>query len=162
MNKKKIALIIIGVVVLVGVGVFAVYVTRNINEEPAVVVQQTNTPVVVVEATADAPARTLKGSFEGVDVIHWGKGAVEVIESTNGPVLSFGDDFESAAGPDLFVYLSPNAAGQDLGEFASLGQLKSNNGAQTYTLPEDYEDYKTVVIWCRAVGITFATAELQS
>ena len=161
MNKKKLVLIIIVAAVLIGIGVFAIYVTRNINEEPAVVVQQSNTPVVAVEAADNTPAQALKGSFEGVDAVHWGKGAVEVIKSTNGPVLSFGDDFEAAAGPDLFVYLSPNAAGQDLGEFASLGQLKSNNGAQTYTLPEDYESYKTVVIWCRAIGITFATAELN-
>jgi hypothetical protein len=75
-------------------------------------------------------------------------------------VLSFKEDFEVAQGPDLFVYLSPNPAGQDLGEYASLGSLKAIRGSQQYTLPDNYASYKTAIIWCRAFGVTFATAEL--
>jgi hypothetical protein len=161
MTKRKIVLIISAVIAVLAIGVIIAYIYRNINEEAQVAVDQTVVPSVSEEVNAPTSQVVLTGTLVGVDDLHWGRGSVEVIETSEGAVLSFKDDFEVALGPDLFVYLSPNAAGQELGEFASLGNLKANGGAQEYNLPEDYKNYKTVVIWCRAFGVTFATAELH-
>jgi hypothetical protein len=83
-----------------------------------------------------------------------------MFNTANGPVLTFGEDFKVTSGPDLFVYLSPNAPGESLGDFASLGKLKSISGPQSYNAPINFSEYKTVVIWCRAFNTTFSTAEL--
>lgn len=161
MTKKKRIIAIFALLALISASAFAFFVFININEKPPIVVNQadnqpTNESIAMNENTV-----AFSSTFSGVDAIHWGRGGLQVLQTTDGPVLSFGEDFEVAQGPDLFVYLSPNPAGQELGEFASLGSLKAIKGAQNYTLPVNYESYKTVVIWCRAFSTTFATAELQ-
>jgi hypothetical protein len=161
MNKKKMIIIIAAVLLLAGGVAAAVYVIRNINETASVVVEQTVDTMTPEEIDQPESRVVVESSFQGVDAIHWGKGSVEIIETADGPLLSFGEDVEIAQGPDLFVYLSPNAADEELGDFASLGTLKANEGAQVYNLPDNYEDYKTVVVWCRAVGITFATVDIM-
>jgi hypothetical protein len=161
MTKKKTILIIsISLATLVLV-IFALFILKNVNEEGPTIVEQTPDTAQPGISNAEVSTTVLTATFIGVDDIHWGKGAVEVIESLDGPKLSFKNDFEVAQGPDLFVYLSPNVPGQELGEYASLGNLKSNSGIQEYNLPENYKDYKTVVIWCRVFGVTFANAKLK-
>jgi hypothetical protein len=162
MTRKKIALLI-GMVILAVIAVAAVYVMRNINEKPPVEVAQTDNAPLTKSSEEEIPSPIIVSSavFNGVDAVHWGRGSAQIVKDGDVAKLSFGEDFEVAQGPDLFVYLSPNAAGEELGEYASLGSLKANSGVQEYTLPENYEDYKTVVVWCRAVGVTFATAELK-
>jgi hypothetical protein len=161
MNIKKIllvALILIAAFVLV---ISALFILKNVNEEAPTIVEQKPETAQPSISNTEVSTVLLSGTFKGVDDIHWGKGTVEVIEGPDGPKLIFENDFEVARGPDLFVYLSPNVPGQELGEYASLGNLKSNNGIQEYNLPENYKDYKTVVIWCRAFGVTFANSELK-
>jgi hypothetical protein len=159
-KKRAILLISVAVAVLVAAGV-TVYAIRNINEKAPVVVDQTPVDTSTEDVADEAPKTTLKGTLVGADDLHWGRGSIEVVERQSGPILVFKEDFEVATGPDLYVYLSPNPAGQELGEFASLGALKANGGTQEYNLPDDYKNYKTVVVWCRAFGVTFATAELH-
>jgi hypothetical protein len=161
MTKKKSIVLFIAIFVLLTLGLVTVYVYKNINEKPPVVVSQSPAGTQPSEPVAVVPTTIESSMFQGVDSIHWAKGTVEVINGTGGAKLAFKDDFEVAQGPDLFVYLSPNPAGQELGEFASLGNLKATKGLQEYVLPENYQDYKTVVIWCRAFSVTFATADIQ-
>jgi hypothetical protein len=160
MTKKRIIILVLIIVAVLILGLVALYAIRNINEKAPVVVDQTQKSDTTEQEIDQTPKTVLTGTLNGVDALHWGKGSIEVIVESDGPVLSFGDDFEVAQGPDLHVYLSPNAAGEELGEFATLGPLHTDKGAQEYILPSNYEDYKTVVIWCRAFGVTFATAEL--
>lgn len=160
MSKRKTVWIIVIALVVILAAAIGAYVYRNINEKPPVVVEQQPNSTVNEEETPQS-AITLRGEFKDGDNVHSGEGTIEVIETSEGPILSFGSNFSVTQGPDLFVYLSPNAAGQELGEFASLGPLQSISGEQTYTLPANYRDYKTVIIWCRAFSVTFATAELQ-
>lgn len=168
MSKKTIAVIVLSILVLGG-GVVGFFVYRNVSDTPAQVIEQTENlqvPPNTSKAGADdedmtANKTVLSGAFVDGDAVHSGKGTASVIETSDGPVLSFSEDFVVTSGPDLFVYLSPNAAGEDLGEFVSLGRLKSFDGAQAYNLPDNFADYKTVVIWCRAFSVTFATAELK-
>lgn len=160
MTKKRIFIILIVLIVLIIAAVAAVAV-RNINEKPPVVVEQKVDTAPKAGDTPEVPVIVSSATFSGVDAVHWARGAVDVVAINDEAKLTFKDDFEVAQGPDLFVYLSPNEAGQELGEYASLGKLKSNKGTQEYTLPQNYKEYKTVVIWCRAFGVTFATADLQ-
>lgn len=161
MTKKRIVVIISIVAAALIVAVAALYTIRNINEKPPIVVEQNLNTTTRNDSTPETPVIVTSAPFKGVDTIHWARGTVEILEVKDEARLSFRDDFEVAQGPDLFVYLSPNEAGQELGEFASLGNLKSSKSLQEYNLPENYKDYKTVVIWCRAFGVTFATADLR-
>ena len=163
MNKRKVLGIASVIVLVVATIAVAVYVIGNVNEKPPVVVDQTTKPLSTEESTIApvTPEKLYTANLNGVDNIHWGRGNLTVSDKNDQATLSFGDDFEVAQGPDLQVYLSPNPMGQELGEFATLGALKSNKGSQQYVLPDNYKDYKTIVIWCRAFGVTFATAEFD-
>jgi len=163
MNKRKALIIISAIILVAGLATLLIYVVRNINEKPPVVVDQTTKPLSTEESTIVpvTPEKLYTANLNGVDNIHWGRGNLTVSDKNDQATLSFGDDFEVAQGPDLQVYLSPNPMGQELGEFATLGALKSNKGSQQYVLPDNYKDYKTIVIWCRAFGVTFATAEFD-
>lgn len=160
---KKTVLIAIGLSALAVISGVAFYAYKNITAEPSLeVAQQTNISIPVMsDSDTINPATMLKGQFKDGDAVHSGSGDVSVVNTDEGPILVFGDNFKVTNGPDLLVYLSPNSSDEPLGEFASLGKLKSISGEQAYNLPSNYTDYKTVVIWCRAFTITFATAELK-
>lgn len=174
-NRSSSGAIIAGVIViaLAGIGVFAV---ANIVAPPPTEVAQPaeiEPPAIIspgpVEGAvgidpgidADITAELLSGSFVDGDAIHRGSGTVAVVDDGERFLLVFGDDVSITPGPDLFVYLSPNAPGEDLGEFVSLGVLAATDGAQVYVMPENIEGFRTVVVWCRAFGVAFATAELS-
>ena len=153
-----------GVIAAIGIAGFAL---TNIAEDAPMEVDQPAAieppPVIDSEAEPDSetgPVVLRSGMFVDGDAIHRGSGTVSIVDDGEQVLLVFGDDVSITPGPDLFVYLSPNAPGDDLGEFVSLGTLTANSGAQAYVLPENVDDYRTVVIWCRAFSVTFATAEL--
>lgn len=159
MSRKQIitSVSILTVIILVSVGVFAY---TNIAEKPAVTVDQT--PLASIDQSKEPqPDKVLgTGTFTDGDAVHKGSGTAKVIQTSTGPILKF-ENFSTTIGPDLFVYLSPNKPGEPLGAFASLGKLKSNTGDQSYILPANLKDYKSVVVWCRAFSVTFTAAELQ-
>lgn len=106
---------------------------------------------------------TKEGSFVVIDALHQAEGIAQFITSAEGAFLKL-SDFKSIDGPDLFVYLSEESdplANNDLGEYISLGRLQALEGDQVYTLPENHEDYNSVVIWCRAFGVFFSVANLS-
>lgn len=88
------------------------------------------------------------------------EGGMAIIQVDGKRFLKFSKDFSSTPGPDLFVYLSENVMEEGLGEFVSLGRLRSLDGEQSYALPEDLDNYKSVVIWCRAFNTSFGGANL--
>jgi len=118
---------------------------------------------------SEVPQHTAKvlatGSFVGADRIHNGTGTARIIETESETVLRL-EDFEVTNGPDLYVLLSESAAPTDhesLGEYVELAELKGNIGNQTYTLPEgiDPARYQSVVVYCKAFSVVFATATLS-
>lgn len=154
----------IGVIAAIGIIGFAL---SNIAEEVPIEIEQPAAidPPPVPESTdpsdTDEGLTVLRsGVFIDGDAIHLGSGTVSIVDDGEQQLLVFGDDVLITPGPDLFVYLSPNGPGEDLGDFVSLGTLTSAAGAQAYSLPENANDLRTVVIWCRAFSVTFATAEL--
>ena len=102
------------------------------------------------------------GSFVGVgDGIHDAEGVTYTIPLENGDNVLRLEDFKSTNGPDLYVYLSTDKHASD---FVNLGELKANSGNQNYEIPNnvDLDKYNTVLIWCKAFGVLFGSAELST
>ncbi len=93
---------------------------------------------------------------------HRAEGVVQVIETDQGRILRL-EDFDVLNGPDLRVYLSTD---EQASQFIDLGPLRANRGDLNYSLSEQEEEidfgvYDTVLIWCRAFGVLFASAQLE-
>lgn len=107
------------------------------------------------------PVVTARGEFQGADDFHFGRGTALLIESApDAYVLRF-EEFSVRNGPDLFVYLSPDANGYADGAL-ELGQLEGTDGAFNYDVPQgtDISRFKSAVVWCKAFSVEFATATL--
>ena len=108
-------------------------------------------------------AMVRQGSFQPVDFVHKGSGIAKILPQTSdGPILRL-EEFTVTNGPDLYVYLSQNMNIEEdgLGEYVSLAKLKASSGNQNYSLPQNFEEYNTVVIWCQAFGVLFSYANLN-
>ena len=97
------------------------------------------------------------------------KGTWNVIEQDGQKVIQFNDDFKTKGGPDLKLYLSSKS----LSELESsdventsvkLSVLKSNQGAQSYIIPEgvNLSDYKSVVIHCEAFSVLWGGFDIAN
>ena len=110
-----------------------------------------------------AVTKVKEGVFVEFDPLHKAEGSAVILQTTDGPVLAL-KDFKTSNGPDLFVYLSSQAEVSGikapLGEVISLGVLKKIEGDQVYKLPENFNEFQSVVIWCRAFDINFSSAQL--
>lgn len=78
---------------------------------------------------------------------------------TNSQFMLKLENFSTSNGPDLKVYLSQASSPQD---FISLGDLKSTNGNQVYTISgtPDFSKYKYVLIHCERYNHLFGSAEI--
>lgn len=123
---------------------------------------------LVLDRTAQAPAPVSAeatilqvGEFVGADRFHQAAGNASLLETETGLQLRFDEGFRVTNGPDLFVWLVPEAG--ERRDFVDLGALQGNVGAQGYEVPAgvDLERYDTVVVWCRAFGVLFGSAVLQ-
>lgn len=116
-------------------------------------------------AQQSAITKIRSGNFTKFDPAHYASGQAVIYETIDGPILKL-ENFETNNGPDLFVYLATNANIEGIktnrGDEVSLGELKQIKGDQVYKLPEDYQQYNSVVIWCRAFDINFSAAQLLS
>jgi len=105
----------------------------------------------------------LAGTFTGADEFHFGRGTARLIETAPGTFTVRLEDFEVRNGPDLYVYLSPDAGGYTDG-VVELGRLKADKGNQNYGAPVglDPKSAASVVIWCKQFSVQFAVAALAS
>ncbi|MBA2719924.1 MAG: DM13 domain-containing protein [Chloroflexi bacterium] len=110
-----------------------------------------------------APLLVRTGSFHGSDEFHFGRGTARLIETAPGTFVVRLENFAVRNGPDLFVYLSPDADGYADGAI-ELGRLKADTGNQNYAVPAgapgDPDRAASVVIWCKQFSHLFATAPL--
>ncbi len=101
------------------------------------------------------------GTFVGIgDGIHDAQGFALTIPLENGKTVLRLENFKATNGPDLFVYLSTDRNASD---FINIGELKASSGNQNYDLPSnvDLGKYNKVLIWCKAFGVLFGSAELS-
>src|SRR5262245_39179009 len=130
---------------------------------PPTVAPTTAPPTTPAPPTpAPTPPRVeLAGAFAGADDFHFGRGSARLIETSPGTFVVRLEDFEVRNGPDLYVYLSPDAGGYVDGAI-ELARLKADKGNQNYSVPPglDPESAASVVIWCRQFSVQFAVAAL--
>lgn len=134
----------------------------NNQEEASVDVSEDNTQTEQEDSSQSATLAT--GSFQDGALNYSGQGSFKIVEVDGKVALKLQDDFAVDNGPDLFVYVSENSNPKDQGlaEFVSLGNLKKNSGAQVYVLPENWQQYKSVTIWCRAFNAVFSFAPIDT
>jgi hypothetical protein len=123
-----------------------------------------STDVPASAAPTEAPATTTpprSGSFTGADDFHFGRGTATLIETEPGRFIVRFEDFSVRNGPDLYVYLSPDAGGYAKGA-VELGRLKATDGAFNTKVPAgtDVSKLHSVVIWCKQFAVQFAVAPL--
>jgi hypothetical protein len=102
------------------------------------------------------------GEFSGTDDFHFGRGTATIIELEPGRYHLRLEEFSVRNGPDLFVYLSPDADGYDE-DALELGRLKATDGSFGYDLPDgaDPSAYRSAIIWCKQFAHLFATAPFE-
>ena len=137
------------------------------SPEPAATATPTEASTAPSPAPTPTPAPTLaaprSGTFTGADEFHFGRGTATLIETAPGAWTVRFEDFSVRNGPDLFVYVSPDAAGYD--ETAiDLGRLKATDGSFNMDLPAGSipTDAASVVIWCKQFAVQFAVAPLAT
>lgn len=123
------------------------------------------TPAATGGATPEPVARLIaRGELQRVDDLHRGEGPVLLIELEGKRFIRF-ENVAIQNGPDLHVYLGRGSGGAyDGSKDLYLGVLKATNGTFTYDLPAGtkIEDYKSVVVWCRAFAVLFTWADLKA
>ncbi len=112
--------------------------------------------------TVFKPAIVAAGEFRGTDDFHFGRGTASIVETAPDTYVLRLADFSVRNGPDLFVYLSPDASDYVHGAL-ELGTLKATDGAFGYQLPAgtDPADFKSAIIWCKQFSQLFAVAPLD-
>lgn len=171
---KKLVLILVGVVVIIGAGV-AVWLIAPLfydTEVQEALPGSENDSVSVVstlprqgsttQQPVESPVTTslTTGTFTGFDSSHQAAGTARLLDVNGTNYIRFEDDFTVTNGPDLFVYLGRN------GEYdpaTNLGRLKGNKGSQNYEIPAgiDLSGYTEVWVWCRAFAVPFGKAVLE-
>ena len=103
-----------------------------------------------------------RGTFMGADEFHFGSGTARLIETAPGTWTLRFEGFSVRNGPDLYVYLSPDAAGYVAGA-VELGTLKATSGDFNTDIAAgtDVDGVRSVVIWCKQFAVEFAVAKLE-
>lgn len=88
------------------------------------------------------------------------KGQWKIVEENGQTLIRFSKDFKTKSGPDLKVFLSPQAISEVTGKTATneailLGKLKSNKGTQDYIIPAGVNlvGLSSVLIHCEAYSV---------
>ena len=175
MNKSVMA--IIAVVIVGGISVYALspYFTESTVDEALptgaiiqskmddkdAMMMEEEEKMKMMEEEETIPI-SYAGTFIGVgDGVHDAQGDTFTIPLENGSNVLRLENFKSTNGPDLYVYLSTDKGAS---EYVDLGKLKGSSGNQNYDIPEDVDldKYSNVLIWCKAFGVLFGSAELSS
>jgi len=151
---KKIIIIVIILIVVGGTGLVVYNIRSTPEEVPQTESAQMSTPASGTTSTTQA---TRRGAFNEQDQVHKGTGQAIL----DGSELRLDEAFTVTNGPDLYVYLSKDPSGKNIDDTVSLGKLKSTKGGQTYTLPANSNEFKSVIIYCRAFKQSFSVAPLQ-
>ena len=119
------------------------------------------TPVAVAASTGETLATLASGEWQGADDFHFSSGGARLVEAADGSLTLTLEDFSVQNGPDLFVYVSPDANGWTESA-VNLGALKATDGTFSYEIPPEVraDDIASAVVWCKAFGVLFATASL--
>ena len=106
-------------------------------------------------------AASRSGTFKGADDFHFGSGTATLIEAAPGAWTIRFDNFSVRNGPDLYVYVSADAAGYADGAL-EVGKLRATDGSFNMDLPAGVvpNGAASIVIWCKQFAVQFAAAPL--
>jgi hypothetical protein len=141
----------------------SVFLDDEVDENVVMASEPSRAPAGDSGTRAPRPRNVLlaEGSFRSL--AHPGQGRAQVIDARGkGRFLTL-TDFEVDNGPDLRVYLVRGRVDDesDVDDYEDLGALKGNRGDQQYEVLEDFPlRDASVVIWCRAFSVAFASAAL--
>ena len=129
------------------------------DSAPSVVPSGSPTAPPTPAATPFAATTVASGEFSGTDDFHFGSGTASIVEVDPGRFHLRLDEFSVRNGPDLFVYLSPDADGY-AEDALELGKLKATDGSFGYDLPDgiDPARFRSALIWCKQFSHLFAVA----
>jgi hypothetical protein len=134
------------------------------GESPAAPTAAASTAPTAVPTPAPTPALAAPraGTFHGADDFHFGQGTATLIETAPGAWTVRFEGFSVRNGPDLYVYVSPDAGGY-ADAAINLGRLKATDGSFNMDLPPGAipTGAASVVIWCKQFAVQFAVAPLE-
>ena len=86
-------------------------------------------------------------------------GSVSVLKVGGQKILRF-ENFETASGPDLHVYLAPSLSDSDI---VDLGPVRGTRGNINYNIANSVEigKYRYVLVWSKPFRIMFSYGELR-
>ena len=155
MNKWKIAIAVVGVVLFVAWYAFRperLYINERVHEElPSTNVGSTQT----IES----------GVFYGI--AHPTEGTATVYRMGDRALMLRFTNFRTSNGPNVHVYLVAADDAKDEtalhASFIDLGPIKGNIGDQNYDLSTsvDLSKYRAVYIWCKRFSVNFGVAPLK-
>jgi hypothetical protein len=129
-----------------------------------IVAEPTTAPI----ATSNEPVALSQGEFTRVDVLHAAFGNAVIYRLPDGAHVLRLEEFSTTNGPDLYIGLSGHPMPRSNSElhesgYVELERLKGSEGSQNYALPADLDlnQFKSVVIYCKAFSVVFSTAELM-
>jgi len=90
---------------------------------------------------------------------HPASGTARIIEIDGKSYVRY-ENFKTINGPDLYIYLAKDL---DAKEYVNLGRLRATEGNVNYEIPTDVnlQDYKYVMVWCKAFGVLFNYADIS-
>ncbi len=164
-NKKK--WVTLGIIVFIVIFLLAwwlvspLFLDEIVNEElpsPDVLKENVKEEMIPESQTSESIV-DYSGVFKDADSFHKTSGTALIVTSEGKKYLRL-EDFQATNGPDLYVYLATDSEASD---FINLGALKGNIGNQNYEISEnvDFEKYDEVLIWCKAFGVLFGSAEIS-
>ena len=152
------AIVLLAVAIPLGNELLSPLWERSFLEEASPIVAASEPDVAADES---GPAVLRRGEWKGEDSFHFAEGTALILERAPGEYVLRVEDFSVRNGPDLFVYLSPDADGYTDGAI-NLGELKATDGAFNYEIPPgtDISEFRSAVVWCRRFSVGFDSAEL--
>ncbi len=122
--------------------------------------------VKTTEAAMAKPSTPITGDFnnQGADPV---AGKAILGKTADGKLVLRLENFKSANGPDLYVYLTKEASPSKDTQIKSgfeIGKLKATSGSLNYDLDAslDISQYKSVVVYCKSFSAIFGYANFTT
>ena len=138
-----------GIVITLAIVVFGYYaisplfINIKVDEKVPMMQGEKNSVSIPITGTAGHPA----------------SGTVRVIDANSKTYIRY-ENFKTINGPDLYVYIAKDLEAK---EYVNLGTLRATEGNVNYEIPADVnlQDYKYVMVWCKAFGVLFNYADIS-
>jgi hypothetical protein len=125
------------------------------------------TGLTMVPSIAQTPTLLYRGAG-WKSLAHPTSGSVAIYKTAGGTLVLRLTKLKTTKGPQTEVYLveGTDATKDDIikaGKIVDLGELKGDNGNQTYSIPAgtDLNKYRSVSIWCARFHVNFAATTLN-